>query len=306
MELSPTHDLVASPSPSAIIAQINIGHQALVEARNDFERLQVRDVAKALEVAAGILQRREVQVEASMLVMDAERAIAKANPSQQGKRPAGMPGSAALGGETIKKVRQAHAYLDDDEYREIKIQARDEMAPLTRKRLNDIGRKKHKEENRAEIVKRRMEKGSQEPSLQCDLHHCSINDLIPNGHVQPGSLDLIVTDPPYDRGAIPLFGDLSAFAAEALKPGGSLLCMSGTVFWREQLDTMERAAQGTDFIYWWTMVYDMSTTNLSGLSRAFSRKTFILWKPIFWFVRGKYEGEWVKDLVQCRSASLEK
>jgi site-specific DNA-methyltransferase (adenine-specific) len=34
-----------------------------------------------------------------------------------------------------------------------------------------------------------------------------------------GSVDAIVTDPPYDRAGVPLFEDLAAFAARVLKPG---------------------------------------------------------------------------------------
>jgi len=60
---------------------------ALAEATNDFQRLQIRDVAKAVAAAAKILEHREIQVQAANLVMDAERAIAKANPPNVIGRP---------------------------------------------------------------------------------------------------------------------------------------------------------------------------------------------------------------------------
>ena len=286
---------VTQEAPSNnIIAQINSGRQALAAARNDFERLRVRDTAKALQVAAGILEHREIQIEASMLVMDAEREIAKGTKPRQGKKAPVVVG--ALPGEVRKKIRQAHTYLDDDEYEEIKQKARDEQTPLTRKHISTIGRQKNKREGKQKIVERRASKMLQEPSLQCDLHNCSLVELISLGHVELESLDMIITDPPYDKGAIPLFGDLALFAARALKPGGSLLCLSGTMHMREQLALMESMSEGTDLIYWWTMCYDMSAQPQHAVA-IYARKCFVMWKPIFWFVRGEYKGEWVKDTV---------
>jgi DNA methylase len=41
--------------------------------------------------------------------------------------------------------------------------------------------------------------------------------------VDDGSVDLILTDPPYSKESVPLFGRLGEFAARKLKPGGYLL-----------------------------------------------------------------------------------
>ena len=38
---------------------------------------------------------------------------------------------------------------------------------------------------------------------------------------------LIFTDPPYNKDALPIYGDLAAFAARVLKPGGSLFAYCG-------------------------------------------------------------------------------
>ena len=287
-----------APSSSNIMEQIDMGHTALAQARDDFERLQVRDFAQALQAAANILNRREVQVEASMLVMDAERAIAKANPSRQGQRDTQEPTELLLGKEVKKKIRQAHSNLDDQEYKELKTQAWEEKVPLTRKRLSEIGKKKHKSERHQEMLKRKEEKNAREPSVRCDLFTSPINELITNGLIEPNSVDLVVTDPPYDREAIPLFADLVSLSAEILKPGGSLLCLGGTLFWREQLAAMEQAAEHTDLNYWWMVTYHM-TAAVGAASRIFPKRVFSRWKPIFWFVRGEYTGEWAQDTFIC-------
>ena len=71
-----------------IPSQLDRAHTALVQASTDFERLMIRDQAKAYEAAAKILKRRDIQKQASILVQDAERAVSKANPP----KPEGRPG----------------------------------------------------------------------------------------------------------------------------------------------------------------------------------------------------------------------
>jgi ParB-like chromosome segregation protein Spo0J len=44
------------------------------------------------------------------------------------------------------------------------------------------------------------------------------------------SVDVIFTDPPYLKEFVPLYGDLSEFAARVLKPGGLLLAYTGVMF----------------------------------------------------------------------------
>jgi 16S rRNA G966 N2-methylase RsmD len=45
--------------------------------------------------------------------------------------------------------------------------------------------------------------------------------------IEPESIDWVITDPPYSREHLPLYSDLARCAARWLKPGGSLLAMSG-------------------------------------------------------------------------------
>lgn len=46
--------------------------------------------------------------------------------------------------------------------------------------------------------------------------------------LEPGSVDAIITDPPYKRDAWPLYGDLGELAAKVLAPAGVLAVMVGT------------------------------------------------------------------------------
>jgi site-specific DNA-methyltransferase (adenine-specific) len=56
--------------------------------------------------------------------------------------------------------------------------------------------------------------------------------------VRANSVDLIVTDPPYEAAGIPLYRDLSAFAARTLKPGGLLFAYAGNLFLDQIFDAL--------------------------------------------------------------------
>ena len=79
---------------------LDIAKQALAAAAHDWQRVQIRDNARAIEAAAAILKRKDIQVQAANLVQEAERAIAKATPSQQ----------------NVRQIRHAHNNLTDAEF----------------------------------------------------------------------------------------------------------------------------------------------------------------------------------------------
>lgn len=70
------------------------------------------------------------------------------------------------------------------------------------------------------------------------IHHSTMQDLL--GSLPADSVDLIFTDPPYNRDAIPLYGELAALAERVLKPGGFCLAMSGGLYLDEILNSMAK------------------------------------------------------------------
>jgi site-specific DNA-methyltransferase (adenine-specific) len=72
----------------------------------------------------------------------------------------------------------------------------------------------------------------------------AIADLT-DADVAPGSLDAIITDPPYGRAFLPLYNALGAFAARCLKPGGTLATQHGDVYLHEVLRRLD--GQGLHF-----------------------------------------------------------
>lgn len=85
-----------------------------------------------------------------------------------------------------------------------------------------------------------------------------------------GSVDLIVTDPPYPAEFLPLWSDLSQVAARILKPGGVLLAMSGKI----HLDDV-MARLGEHLSYGWIYMLPLER----GLTRINARNLLQGWKP---------------------------
>ena len=106
--------------------------------------------------------------------------------------------------------------------------------------------------------------------------------------MEPGSIDVIITDPPYPREFIPLYGDLARLAARVLKPGGSLLAMAGQSYIPDLLALMTPHLR-----YHWTVAY--MTPGQS--TQIFPRRVMPSWKPVFWFVNGEYDGPWHGDVI---------
>lgn len=99
-----------------------------------------------------------------------------------------------------------------------------------------------------------------------------IGDKIPDA-----SVDLIFTDPPYDRKAIELYDGLGEFAARVLRPGGSLISYVGQIQLPDAVADLSRYLR-----YWWTC-----SCYHSGPSLLRMKEYGIVngWKPMLWFVK---------------------
>lgn len=93
-----------------------------------------------------------------------------------------------------------------------------------------------------------------------------------------GSVDLILTDPHYDKASIPLYGDLARMAAKKLKPGGHLITYVGHYAIPRVLELM------CPHIRFWWMLGMLNTHKVVPLRGA---NVYIQWLPLLWFVKGK-------------------
>src|SRR5438094_2310346 len=82
-----------------------------------------------------------------------------------------------------------------------------------------------------------------------DLRVCSMQDLLESVE----NIDAIITDPPYSKEYLGLYGELARLAAKALKPGGILAVMCGQSYLPELLADMSKHMK-----YRWTIAYLIS------------------------------------------------
>lgn len=109
--------------------------------------------------------------------------------------------------------------------------------------------------------------------------------------VAPDSVDVIVTDPPYDEAAVASYAELAAFAGHVLRPGGSLAVMVGQF----HLPAAISHLGALELHYHWTLAY---LTPGGQAPQIFPRRVNTFWKPVLWFVKGVYEGPWLGDVVR--------
>lgn len=118
------------------------------------------------------------------------------------------------------------------------------------------------------------------------LHNKPFQEL----KIKPNSISLIFTDPPYEEKSLHLYKDLAKQAFKVLREGGSLMCFSGHYCIDRVIEYMK--AEGLKFH--WPMVVLHSGPSAS----VFGRKILVAYKPILWFTKGKYEGNFVKDVIK--------
>ena len=103
----------------------------------------------------------------------------------------------------------------------------------------------------------------------------------------------VITDPPYSDDYLALYEELGSFAEYHLRDGGSLLAMVGQASLPAVI-----LAMSPYLTYHWTMAYVMPGAHLL-MYQLHVNNAF---KPVLWFVKGKYAGQSVTDLVAAGPA----
>jgi DNA modification methylase len=82
-----------------------------------------------------------------------------------------------------------------------------------------------------------------------------------------------------------------------LKDGGSLITMAGQSY---LLDIMRRLS--LSLTYNWTICY---LTPGGQSSQLWQHNVNSFWKPVLWYVKGKYEGKWIGDVSKSQNNEKE-
>lgn len=114
--------------------------------------------------------------------------------------------------------------------------------------------------------------------------------------IPDASVDLVFTDPPYDRDSLPLYESAAKEAARILKPGGSMICYVGQILLPDALALMSRHLR-----YWWTAACVHEGGNQ--IMRKYGVRCG--WKPLMWFVKST-RGDINEVLIDTVSSDREK
>ena len=95
--------------------------------------------------------------------------------------------------------------------------------------------------------------------------------------IPDGCVDLIFTDPPYDKETIPLYEDMAREAARILRPGGSLICYLGQYATPEICNLVGKHLK----FFWPLCCYHEGQGNVMAFWGI-----RVKWKPMLWFVNG--------------------
>jgi len=180
---------------------------------------------------------------------------------------------AGVSHDTIAKVK----LIKETGCEEVKDNLRKGKSNTSIHKEYQVIKKKEKEE---EKEKERKKKSNKFKSIKTpDQFTLKTGDFRESTEsIKDNSVDLIFTDPPYDKESIPLYGDVAEVASRILKPGGSLLAYAGHYALPQILADMEDHLR-----YWWMLCLKHSGNE----ARLPGKFVFVGYKPIVWFVKEK-------------------
>jgi 16S rRNA G966 N2-methylase RsmD len=116
--------------------------------------------------------------------------------------------------------------------------------------------------------------------------------------IPDNSIDLIFTDPPYDKESLYIYDALHKLAARVLKPGGNLVVYSGHHFLPQIFNCMNIENSGLRYI--WQFIIDQTGAH----STMHLYRLEVHYKPLLWFVKGNIPtntdtaNSVIKDLIK--------
>lgn len=113
------------------------------------------------------------------------------------------------------------------------------------------------------------------------IHHGDFRVI--GSSLAPESMDMILTDPPYDDESMGLYGDLAELAARVLKPGGWCLAYAGHTNLPHIMQMMDN-----HLTYGWTFAIGHS----GGDSRFRKFRIHVKWKPVLGFYKPPLNTWW--------------
>ena len=135
------------------------------------------------------------------------------------------------------------------------------------------------------------------PSATSDNIQLYLGDFVQESKkILDNSVDLIFTDPLYDKESLPLYYELALVAKRVLKPGGSIVCYYGNYALPQILDYMKEAG----LTYYWTFGVKLQ----GSFARAWTKGISVKWKPLLWHIKGHAKFDtthYISDFIDSTS-----
>ena len=241
----------------------------------NLKRRQLNDFQKAelgiplLEIEQKLAEKRQIEAGDNKPLAPDD---AKGKSSQIVAKQIGVSGTTF---ERAKKIIE-HA---PEEIKK-KLRSHDPNTSISKEYKNIV--KAEKKEKRQEKIKELQVKLPEKVTL----HNAEFQKIF----IEGSCVSLIITDPPYHEKDLQLYDDLAVHASRVLRDGGSLLCYAGHYAIGRIITMMEN--HGLKFQWPMAIIHGGPTAAI------FGRKVLVGYMPMLWFVKGKYEGEFVKDVIQ--------
>jgi 16S rRNA G966 N2-methylase RsmD len=118
------------------------------------------------------------------------------------------------------------------------------------------------------------------PPTQFQLHLMDFTSKEALKRVPRSSIDVIVTDPPYDFGSLPLYSKLAYFSARELKEGGIVAVYAGQYYLPKIIEIFN---QEKELTFHWMLAAVHTGHN----ARMYRKRVFVGFKPILVYFKGK-------------------
>lgn len=275
-------------SNDTALMKIDVAKKYLSEAKSLVDILEIRDIAVSAHAYATAKNADEAAQKAMEIKLRAERKAGeflKEMPKHNGGRPLKtgsimepvIPTLDEIGVDKKESHRwQRIADIPKEQFEEYINNA----TKRTQSTLLRLAESLLKEDEEIEIPKL----GRKPLELYCGdiLEVCN--------QLEPESIDIIITDPPYGKEYLELYDKLGEAANKVLKKNGSLIAMSGQSYLSEIMNHLNK-----HLTYNWTVAY---LTPGGQSAQLWQRKVNTFWKPLLWYVKGTYQGKWLGDVTR--------
>ena len=277
-----TRDVVpASSQPSGWLQSVDSARAVLEQIERVEDAADLIDQAEVAKVyARNVLRSREAQNHAAHVALMCQRKAGEllSAATIQGRPKKGntsLPFLSELGVSKMQSSRWQKVAKVPDEVLEHYV----EHVEATEDEITTAGLVRYYKDTQTQQRKTTHRQEEEEARTngteKLDVRRGRFQDVLAD--LEDGSVDLIVTDPPYGPKYNDAYADLARFAATKLKPGGSCIAYAGQSNLPDVLTLMSEHLR-----YWWTL----SLVHKHGGQQLPGKWVMVEWKPVVWFVNG--------------------